>query len=132
MSEDKIVVHQKIFDIVWGDMDALGHVNNSKYLDYFQQARIEWLEDLQLDMKQSQGPVVIQIACTYLKPVIYPAKLTLKNSVHSLGRSSLIMDHELYQEDILMAEGMSKIVWVDYTKNKSVSLPEKIRDLFPL
>ena len=43
MTNKKIAVHQKIFDISWGDMDALGHVNNGRYFDYFQQARIEWL-----------------------------------------------------------------------------------------
>ena len=29
--------------IRWGDMDALGHVNNTVYFRYMEQARIEWL-----------------------------------------------------------------------------------------
>ena len=29
MTNQKITVHEKIFDIAWGDMDALGHVNKS-------------------------------------------------------------------------------------------------------
>lgn len=130
MTETKIAVHQKIFSIEWGDMDALGHVNNGRYLDYFQQARIEWLESLKLDMKQNEGPVVIHIAATFFKPVVYPATLTLKSSLHGLGNSSLMMDHEIYQNDQLMTQGVSKIVWVDYQKNKSVPIPESIRKLF--
>lgn len=130
MTETKIAVHQKTFSIAWGDMDALGHVNNGRYFDYFQQARIDWLQELNLDMRQSLGPVVIHIACTFLKPVIYPATLTLTSSVHSLGRSSFIMDHDLYQDDQLMAQGTSKIVWVDYQKNQSVPVPACIRTLF--
>lgn len=130
MTTDKIPVHQRIFDIEWGHMDALGHVNNGRYFDYFQQARIDWLQNLQLDMKQQAGPVLVHIACTFLKPVIYPATLLLNSGVHSLGRSSFIMDHELFQDDQLMAQGLSKIVWVDYQKNQSIPVPECIRVLF--
>ncbi|MDX1836343.1 acyl-CoA thioesterase [Legionella taurinensis] len=130
MTDAKIAVHQKTFAIAWGDMDALGHVNNGRYFDYFQQARIDWLQELNLDMRQTLGPVVIHIACTFLKPVVYPATLTLTSSVHSLGRSSFVMDHDLFQDEQLMAQGTSKIVWVDYQKNQSVPVPECIRGFF--
>jgi acyl-CoA thioester hydrolase len=130
MTNKKIAVHQKIFSIEWGDMDALGHVNNGRYFDYFQQARIEWLEGIDLDLKQSTGPVVIQVACTFLKPIVYPARLTLNSALHSSGRSSLVIEHEIYQDETLMTEGMSKIVWVDYLKKQAVPLPERISKFF--
>lgn len=130
MSNKIIAVHQKVFAIEWGDMDALGHVNNGRYFDYFQQARIEWLESIQLDMDQHTGPVVIHVACTFLKPIVYPATLTLKSSLHSPGRSSIMMDHEIYQGEALMTQGTSKIVWIDYRKGQSVPLPESISKLF--
>ncbi|KTD49273.1 acyl-CoA thioesterase [Legionella quateirensis] len=127
MTDSKVTVHKKTFNIAWGDMDALGHVNNARYFDYFQEARIEWLRDLEIKMTEQTGPVVIQVACTFLKPVIYPATVTIISKVHSLGNSSMIMDHDLYQGDTLMAQGMSKIVWVDYSLNKSITLPEIFR-----
>ncbi|TAL59073.1 MAG: acyl-CoA thioesterase [Legionella sp.] len=130
MTTAKISINQKTFDIAWGDMDALGHVNNARYFDYFQEARIEWLRDINISMTEKTGPVVIHVACTFLKPVIYPATVVLKSSIHSLGNSSMIMDHDLYQDDVLMAQGMCKIVWVDYVKQKSIALPESIRGLF--
>jgi acyl-CoA thioester hydrolase len=130
MTNQKIVVHQKTFNIAWGDMDALGHVNNARFFDYFQEARIEWLASINLDLQQTTGPVVVHIACTYLKPVIYPALLSMNSSLHSLGRSSMLIDHDLYQNEQLMAQGTCKIVWVDYLQNKSVPFPDKIRALF--
>lgn len=130
MTNKKIAVHQKIVNVAWGDMDALGHVNNGRYFDYFQQARIEWLESMMLDMGQSTGPVVIHVSCTFLLPVVYPATLTLHSSLHSLGRSSVVIDHDLYQAEQLMAQGVSKVVWVDYRANKSIPLPQAIRHLF--
>jgi acyl-CoA thioester hydrolase len=130
MTDKKIAVHKKTFNVAWGDMDALGHVNNGRYFDYFQQARIDWLENLALTMGQNTGPVVIHVACTFLQPVVYPATLTLSSSVHGLGRSSLMIDHDIYQDEQLMAQGLCKIVWVDYQLNKSILLPEEIRALF--
>jgi acyl-CoA thioester hydrolase len=120
--------HQRVFNIDWGDMDALGHVNNGRYFDYFQQARIDWLHALNLDMTNNEGPVVIHMACTFLKPIIYPATLTLDSHAHTPGRSSLMMTHHIYQENSLMAEGTSKIVWVDYKTNRSIPLPKIILD----
>jgi len=130
MTDKKITIHQKTFAIAWGDMDALGHVNNGRYFDYFQEARIQWLAENNFDMQQGTGPVVIHIACTFLKPVIYPATLTLYSHMHSLGRSSFVIDHDLYQDEQLMAQGSSKIVWVDYVQGKSIPLPDKIHELF--
>ncbi|WP_131795679.1 acyl-CoA thioesterase [Fluoribacter gormanii] len=130
MTDLKIEIHKKIFSIAWGDMDALGHVNNARYFDYFQEARIEWLRQLNIGMTEKTGPVVIHVACTFLKPVIYPATVTLHSRIHSLGKSSMMMDHDLYQDEVVMAQGSCKIVWVDYTQNKSVSLPDEIRRLF--
>ncbi|STY27960.1 Thiesterase [Legionella wadsworthii] len=130
MSNSKIEIHKKSFSIAWGDMDALGHVNNARYFDYFQEARIEWLRALHISMSENTGPVVVHVACTFLKPVIYPATVTLHSKIHSLGNSSMMMDHDLYQDDVLMAQGSCKIVWVDYKKNKSVAIPDEIRKLF--
>lgn len=130
MTTDKITIHTKTFNIAWGDMDALGHVNNVRYFDYFQEARIEWLANQGLSMQENEGPVLIQIGCTFLKPVIYPATLTLISYMHSPGRSSVIVEHDLLQNNQLMAQATSKIVWINYTENKSIPLPEKIATLF--
>ncbi len=126
MTDSNILLHEKTFAIAWGDMDALGHVNNARYFDYFQEARIEWLQTLNLDLRQSEGPVVIHVGCTFLKPVVYPAQVTIQSKMLEVGRSSMLIGHDLYQAEELMAQGSSKIVWVNYKQNKSVPLPEII------
>lgn len=42
--EHKILVHQLELPIQWGDMDALGHVNNTVYFRYMEQARVSWIQ----------------------------------------------------------------------------------------
>ena len=43
MTGPRLLVHTSTQPIRWGDMDALGHVNNTVYFRYMEQARIEWL-----------------------------------------------------------------------------------------
>jgi acyl-CoA thioester hydrolase len=60
--------------IRWGDMDAYGHVNNTVYFRYMEQARVEWLEQHQdLPVRPGgDGPVIINASCTFLVPMTYP------------------------------------------------------------
>lgn len=129
MTEKKILIHKKIVTVAWGDMDALGHVNNARYFDYFQEARIDWLAENNFHLSSNTGPVIVHTSCTFLKPVIYPAKLILTSSVHSLGHSSFVIDHDLTQDETIMAQGTSKVVWVDYQQNKSIAIPPTLRSL---
>jgi len=40
------LVHVERIPIRWGDMDAMGHVNNTVYFRYMEQARISWFDAL--------------------------------------------------------------------------------------
>ena len=32
--------------VAWGEMDALGHINNSRYFVWCEQSRIDWLDSM--------------------------------------------------------------------------------------
>ncbi|MGH8708962.1 MAG: acyl-CoA thioesterase, partial [Burkholderiales bacterium] len=46
MSESRRLAHVERIPIRWGDMDAMGHVNNTTYFRYMEQARISWFDRL--------------------------------------------------------------------------------------
>ena len=61
--EAKKFVFEMVVPIRWGDMDALGHVNNALYFRYMETARVEWLRAVGamgagLDLK-GDGPVIV-------------------------------------------------------------------------
>ncbi|MDP2194899.1 MAG: acyl-CoA thioesterase, partial [Rhodocyclaceae bacterium] len=64
-------VHTLRIPVRWGDMDALGHVNNTVYFRYTEQARIDWLESLgfAVMVDVEEGPVIINASCTFFKPI---------------------------------------------------------------
>ena len=41
--ERKKLVFETRFPVRWGDMDVMGHVNNTMYFRYMESARIDWL-----------------------------------------------------------------------------------------
>ena len=46
LPEQKKLTHEMVIPIRWGDMDAMGHVNNTIYFRYFEIVRIEWFDSI--------------------------------------------------------------------------------------
>lgn len=117
--------------IRWGDMDAMGHVNNIIYFRYLEQARIDWFEALGCPPDPlGQGPVIINANCTFLRQLRYPGEIEVATWVGDLGRSSFQCRHEIRRVDdaaTLVAEGGAKVVWVDQRLEKSMTLPDAMR-----
>jgi acyl-CoA thioester hydrolase len=113
-------------------MDAMGHVNNTIYFRYMEQARIEWFEAIGCPPEPSgQGPVIINAHCTFLKQLRYPGEIEVTTLVGTLGRSSFEIMHQIRRMNdpvTIAAEGGAKVVWVDQRLEKSVALPEELRE----
>nr|WP_168941744.1 thioesterase family protein [Parazoarcus communis] len=135
MSEDnrKLLLETRI-PVRWGDMDAYGHVNNTIYFRYFEQARVEWLESQgsRVSPDEPVGPVIINASCTFYAPVNYPATVIVKMYGGEPGRTSVMTWYELFVEgeDRLYADGAAKTVWMDTRTGKSSPLPDTIRLIF--
>ncbi|MCH2778114.1 acyl-CoA thioesterase, partial [Listeria monocytogenes] len=77
----------------WGDMDSYGHVNNTLYFQYLEEARVAWFETLGIDLEgAAEGPGVLQSLHTYLKPVVHPATVVVELYAGKLGTSSLVLE----------------------------------------
>lgn len=124
-------LHQLDIPVRWGDMDALGHVNNTVYFRYFEQTRIEWYEALGIAALGSEqsGMLIVDNRAEYLKPVVYPATVTVRMGGHSPGRSSFVSTYSIAVGDVLYSRGASKVVWADFAAGRSVPLPEAVRAL---
>lgn len=127
-------VYELALPVRWYDMDAYGHVNTSVYFTYFEQTRISWFTKKTSSTFQLEktGPVVINSSCSFLKSIRYPEIILIKLYVSPPGRSSFESYYQIYsqnQPDILYAEGYAKIVWVDRETERSISIPEELRQL---
>lgn len=122
-------LYQLDFPIRWGDMDALGHVNNIMYFRYFEQARLQWFEQIGFAPlgSETEGLVIVDNHAEYIKPVVYPMNVIVRMYGHSPGRSSFISVYTLSVYETVYTRGSAKIVWLDTIQNKSIPLPDTVR-----
>ena len=120
------------FAMRWSDMDALGHVNNAMYFTYMEQARIAWFQQLNLgniDIQATEGPILANASCTFLKPILYPSDITVSITVNTPGRTSV---HTHYHIGVVgqpddYAHGEATIVWMNYLKQQPTPIPPTLR-----
>ena len=124
--------------IRWGDMDVLGHVNNTVYFRYMESGRICFLEEVAGEFNmQGEGPVIVTAYCTFIKQLKYPGEIEVRTYAGAPGRSSFEVTHEISlvdadgKADVVYAEGGGKVVWIDFLAEKSVALPDLIRSQLP-
>lgn len=109
-------------------MDVLGHVNNTVYFRYMEQARLEWLYALEREGVPygETGPVIANATCTFKVPLVYPGDLEVRMSLGEPGRSSVESYYEIACNGRVCAEGSARIVWIDVATGRPVPLPDRI------
>lgn len=74
----------------WGDLDALNHVNNTVYLRYLEEARVNVLQAAGIGVvDEKRNIVLVRVACDFLRPIVWPARLRIEMTLQRVGRSSL-------------------------------------------
>ena len=129
-------VHTETIPIRWGDMDAMGHVNNTVYFQYMEQARIGFFATAGLGDGSGgapgTGPVVVTTTCNFRRAIVYPGTVEIRVYITALGRSSVTFGYEMrpsYDSGSVYADGTSKGVWIDIARQKSIPLPAAVRSL---
>lgn len=125
------LVHTEVIAMRWGDMDALGHVNNTVYFRYMEQTRIRFLEVAGVFYAEhpDQGMVIVNASCNFRKALVYPGVVEVRMYLGEPGRSSVESQYELRCNEELYADGAARMVWVDFQSNRSMALPERVRAL---
>ena len=89
LPETKKLVHEMTVPIRWGDMDAMGHVNNTSYFRYLEIIRIEWSQSIGCQPDpQGEGIVIVNAFCNFYRQLEYPGDVLMKMYVSDVGRSS--------------------------------------------
>jgi acyl-CoA thioester hydrolase len=119
--------------IRWGDMDAMGHVNNTVYFRYLEIVRIEWMHGIgAAPNPQGQGPVIVNAFCNFIRQLEFPGEVLAKHYVANPGRSSFDTFITLERADdpgVIYAEGGALTVWTDFVAGRSAPMPDWLRAL---
>lgn len=125
------LAHVERIRIRWGDMDAMGHVNNTVYFRFMEQARISWFDRLVPEEAawQSTGIVIANASCNYKRALTYPGTVEVRLYVGAPGGASVPTFYELLLEGdpVPYADGEAVVVFVDMATQKSKRIPQDMR-----
>ena len=131
--EQKQLVYEMTIPIRWGDLDAMGHVNNAVYFRYMETARIDWLHSIGCQPDpQGEGVVIVNAFCNFIRQLEYPGDILIKTFVSDLGRSAFDNWATLERTDqpgVVCATGGATVVWVNFPQQKSAPLPDWLRQV---
>ncbi|HSF20016.1 MAG TPA: thioesterase family protein [Vicinamibacteria bacterium] len=118
--------------VAWGDMDAMGHVNNTVFFRYFESARIAYLERIGFleEMKRSGiGPILASTSCNFRKPLVYPDTVWTGARADTIGEDRFVMRYRIVSESRqrVVADGEGLVVAYDYQNLKKAVLPDSVR-----
>ena len=133
ISEDKKLVFESRQSVRWGDMDAMGHVNNAMYFRYLETARIDWFSAVGFRPDpQGQGPVIVNAFCNFYRQLEYPGDILVSLYVSDAARTTFetwATIEKLSEPGVVCAAGGATTIWVDFPRQKAVELPDWIRKL---
>jgi acyl-CoA thioester hydrolase len=118
--------------VIWGDQDAMGHVNNTVFLRWFESARVALMERLSIDhdgKTSSQAPILASTTCNFHQQVLYPDTIQTGVTVDRIGNTSLTLRHAIVSStsSTVVAEGTSVIVMFDYQSQKPTPVTDVLR-----
>ena len=113
------------------EMRGDSHVKNICYIQYFENARIQYIQSIGLDELKSAGigQILAQSVCNYRKPLVYPDQITVGAKLKSLGKSSFVIEYIIVSDKIgIAADGEEVIVIYDYNHSRKTELPAIIKE----
>ena len=131
--ENKKLVFEMRVPIRWGDMDAMGHVNNTSYFRYLETVRIDWMHSIGcVPDPQGEGPVIVNAFCNFYKQLEYPGDVLVKMYVSDPARTTFESWGTMERADqpgVIYAAGGATTIWVDFPSQKAAALPDWMRQL---
>jgi acyl-CoA thioester hydrolase len=118
--------------VYYEDTDTLGMVYHSNYLKYFERARVEWLNAIDVNLPRiaaalRQAFVVHRINIEYLKPAALGDRLEATVEVLSVRSCFVELRQTVRRGAELLTQAEVRIVYIDMDKLKPVVLPDTVR-----
>ena len=117
------------------ETDQMGIVHHSNYLKFFEFARIEWLEKLNIPYQEIEKNKIILpvVNCElrFLKPLVFGDSFKVKVHCTKKPTSSIEFSYEIFNDSgEKTTEGKTLLAFLNSDSMKPIRCPEIIRNLF--
>jgi acyl-CoA thioester hydrolase len=130
--------HRLPVEVRFGDTDAMGHANNSRFLTYCESARIAYWEAVTGEPfalathGQQESMILAEIRVTFRAQAYFGDRLTVETRCARIGRTSFSLEHRVTAE--ASAQGRARLVAVaegvqvlfDYDADRPRPIPDEL------
>jgi acyl-CoA thioester hydrolase len=121
-------------EVRYGDLDPQGHLNNAKFVTFFEQARIQYIRHLGLYTAGQSfmdiGVILADVHVAYKKPVEWGTPVKVGVRITKIGNKSITVEQNVVHAETeeVFATGEVVMVTYDYRAGKSIPVPQEWRD----
>ncbi len=129
------MVDQVEIEVSESDIDELGHVNNARFLEYFERGRIGWYNSIGLFSDSSfdgrLGTVVVGIKINFRRECFAGDHLRVHTAPRSKGNRSFVLFQEILNgSGELVSDAEVTSVVMDLDLRATIDLPVKLSNQF--
>jgi acyl-CoA thioester hydrolase len=106
----------------FSDTDAMGHVNNARFLTYLEDSRLALLLRLHEEGVElgAGGVIVARVECDYVRPIhLSPHPLDVFVWIEKVGTKSFTFGHRIEQDGEVACRALSTVAAYDYAAARS-------------
>ena len=122
--------HEYTCHVRFSDVDVYGHVNNVKYFEYYQEARIDFLRSMRSDDEPHLATVVARIDVDYRRPILFrPEPYVVRTWVTRVGTSSYSLASDISDDHTVLSRAQAVLVAFDMSSQRSRPLRDAERQV---
>ena len=113
------------------EIDALGHVNNTAYLRWFETVRVGWFSEYGFSDYGPDDPTFVlrAITCDYFAPMFLNESYVVTARCESFRQTSFKKVYGVWSEGRLKVSGSAVIVMTDKAGTTKVPLSDRMREV---
>lgn len=127
-----------VVDVRFGDTDAMGHANNSRFLTYVESARIAYWEAATGEPfalathGAHESLILAEVRVAFRTPAVFGEVLTVETRAGRVGRSSFTLQHRITASASvrgparLVATADDVLVMYDYAAARPRAIPDEV------
>jgi acyl-CoA thioester hydrolase len=120
--------HEYACHVRFSDVDVYGHVNNVKYFEYYQEARLSFLTSMGARADEDFSLVVARLDVDYKRPILFrPEPYTVRSWVTHVGTSSFRIASEIGDGEQVLSRAQATMVTFDRTRQGARPLTDEER-----
>ena len=109
----------------FNDLDSLGHVNNSTYMQYMDLGKIDYFSHVLGDLftARRESLVIVNINCQFYHETRFGEPVAVLTRADSIGERSIILEQRVVNPDTAQVKATARVVMAGFNISEDSGMP---------